>query len=38
MRAVFGPGRSRPGEPTTPADEAREPERTREPEHTSPGS
>jgi predicted PurR-regulated permease PerM len=27
FRSVFG-GRSRPGEPTTPADEAREPERT----------
>lgn len=30
IRAVFFPGRtSRPGEPTRPADEAREPERTR---------
>jgi predicted PurR-regulated permease PerM len=29
MRAVLRPGRSRPEEPTHPADEAREPERTR---------
>jgi predicted PurR-regulated permease PerM len=28
VRAVFRPGRSEPGEPTAPADEAREPERT----------
>jgi predicted PurR-regulated permease PerM len=28
MRAVFRPGRSQPGQPTRPADEAREPERT----------
>ena len=31
MRAVFWPARSRPGEPTTPRDEAREPERTSGP-------